>query len=489
MSATEDLCFLPARELLRRYAARALSPVEVARASLRRIAATQDALRLFTWTDAEATLEQARQAERAWREGRAGALCGVPFSVKDCLAVRGAPRTHGSSLFARERLAHDDPAVARLRAAGAVFVGMSNMPEFGHRPTGQNAHYGTVRNPWDARRTPGGSSSGAAASVAVGACTLSLGTDAGGSVRVPAACCGVLGLKATHGLIPGDDPVDGFGSLAQTGPMARSVHDLAAALELLAGPHAGDPWSQSAPRLHGLQDQVADGQALRGIRGLRLRWMPFAGPGEGAEGLDAEVRALCERLLLRLSGEGVAVEPGHLDLSASSAILAAVATGPNQPRFTALLRDHAHALPDSLRRRLQAGAGLERDALLQGLRDRTALFRQVQAVFEQADVIATPTLSAPPVAAEADPAAPLAIDGRCWGPLRTAWIQHSHPFNLSGHPALTVPAGFTRNGLPVGLQLVGPWHGEAGLLRLAAAIERLAPWSQRRPDCVAAPGA
>ena len=481
MNTTEDITFLPARELLRRYAARTLSPVEVAQACLQRMDATRGGLRLFTWSDAQATLAEARQAERAWREGRAGALCGVPFSVKDCLAVRGAPRTHGSALFADVRLAHDDPAVARLRAAGAVFMGMTNMPEFGHRPTSENAHYGTARNPWDARRTPGGSSGGAAASVAVGACALSLGTDAGGSVRVPAACCGVLGLKATHGLIPSDEPADGFGSLAQTGPMARTVHDLAAALQEMAGPHAGDPWSQSAPRLHGLQAEADAGHALRGIRGLRLRWMPFAGPGEGAEGLDSEVRSLCEQLLQRLAGEGVAVEPGHLDLGASSTILAAVATGPNQPRFAALLREQAQALPESLRRRLQAGAGLERDALLQGLRDRTALFRQVQAEFAQADVIATPTLSAPPVNAEADPSAPLVIDGQPWGPLRTAWIQHCHPFNLSGHPALTVPAGFTRGGLPVGLQLVGPWHGEAGLLRLAAAIETLAPWQGRRP--------
>lgn len=477
-----DITHLSAQALARLYATRALSPVEVVAASLQRIEATQPTLRLFTFTDPDAALADARAAERAWREGGPHhPLLGVPFSVKDCLAVRGAPRTHGSSLFAGQRLAHDDPAVQRLRAAGAIFVGMTNMPEFGHRPTNQNAHYGTARNPWDPTRTPGGSSGGGAGSVAAGACTLALGTDAGGSVRVPAACCGVLGLKATHGLIPVDEPADGFGSLAQTGPMARSVADLAAVLETVSGPHTADPWSQAAPAARGLRELVEPVHSLREVRALRVRWMPFVGAGEGAEGLDAETRALCEQVLATLAGAGVRVDRGHVDLGASSAILAAVAAVPNQARFAALLRDHAQALPPSLRSRLQAGASLDRDTVLQGLRDRTALFRQVQAVLQEVDVIATPTLSAPAVEAEADPAAPLVIDGQAWGPLRTAWIQHCHPFNLSGHPALTVPAGLTRAGLPVGLQLVGRWHGEAQLLQLAAAIECLAPWDVHPP--------
>ncbi|KZK25963.1 MULTISPECIES: amidase [Delftia] len=484
-----DITLLSAQDLARRFAARELSPVEVAVATFERIEAMQaldTPLRLFTWTGRDAALQAAHRAERAWRERRDNhPLCGVPFSVKDCLAVRAAPRTHGSALFGGQLCAHDDPAVARLRAAGAVFVGMNNMPEFGHRPTNQNAHYGTALNPWDARRTPGGSSGGSAASVAVGASTLALGTDAGGSVRVPAACCGVLGLKATHGLIPSDDPPDGFGSLGQTGPMARTVHDLATVLQTIAGPHAGDPWSQAAPPATGLREAAEAGRSLRAIPGLRLRWLPFMAGGEGAEGLDAEVRALCEQALARLAGAGAGVEEGHVDLGASSAILGAVAAAVNQHRFGDLLREHAAALPPTFRQRLQAGARLGREPLLQGLHGRTAMFRQVQALFEQADVVATPTLSAPAVLAEAEPSADLIIDGQAWGPLRTAWIHHCHPFNLSGHPALTVPVGWTRAGLPVGLQLVGPWHGELRLLQLAAALECLAPWAQQRPPCVA----
>ena len=189
----KDITLWSAQALLAAYAARTLSPVEVVEKTFDRIDALDPSLRMFTWTDRAAALAQARTAEAAWRNGTAGALGGVTFSVKDTLAVGGVPQTFGSALFRDHVPAADNPVVARLRQAGAVFLGMTNMPEFGQRPTNENALYGTGRNPWNPAHTPGGSSGGSAAAVAVGAGAISIGTDAGGSVRAPAACCGSAG--------------------------------------------------------------------------------------------------------------------------------------------------------------------------------------------------------------------------------------------------------------------------------------------------------
>ena len=480
-AAGDDITLWPAEALMAAFAARRLSPVELVERNFERIDALDGSLRMFTWTDRAGALAQARRAEAAWRGGTAGRLCGVTFSVKDTLAVGGAPQTFGSALFRGHVPAADNPVVARLRQAGAVFLGMTNMPEFGQRPTNENACYGTARNPWSLAHTPGGSSGGSAAAVAVGAGTLSIGTDAGGSVRVPAACCGVLGIKATHGLVPHTELADGFSSLVQIGPLARSVADIATTLDVIAGRHADDPWSGAvAP-----QQLRAGLRARTGLPGLRLGWLPFMGAGAGAEGLDAEVRALCEQALQRLAGLGAEVSTRHADLSASSQILGAIAGPYNHHKFAERLEREPQGYPAGFRARLEAAGRMTRAQLQQGLIERTQFFRTVQALFAQSDLLATPTLSAPPVLAEADPAAPLSIDGRPWGPLRSAWIHHCHPFNVSGHPAITVPAGWTRAGLPVGIQFIGPWYGEALLLQVAAALEKLAPWAQRRPPVLA----
>ncbi|XAH24023.1 amidase [Xylophilus sp. GW821-FHT01B05] len=478
MTASTDITLLPAETLLALYARRELSPVEVVEQTFERIEALNGELRMFTWTDRANALAQARAAEAAYRSGApTGALCGVPFSVKDTLAVRGAPQTFGSALFQGHVPDADNPVVERLRQAGAVFVGMANMPEFGQRPTGENALYGTARNPWSPAHTTGGSSSGSAAAVAVGASAISIGTDAGGSVRIPASCCGVLGIKATHGLLPSAELLDGFSSLVQIGPIARNVADLARTLDVIAGKHASDPWSYAV----GPQRLRAGLQADGDLRPLRLLWLPATGADRRAPGLDPQVRALCEQALQGLAGLGASVEEGHMDLSASSPILGAIAGALNQHKFGGLLRERADGFPPSVRARLEAGAGITRQQLQQGLIDRTDYFRRVQTLFEQADVLVTPTLSAPPVLAQADPTAPLIVEGQALGPLRTAWIQRCHPFNVSGNPAITVPAGWTREGLPVGIQFVGPWYGEALLLKLAAELEALSPWAQRRP--------
>lgn len=454
------------------YERRDLSVTEIVLQAFERIDAIDGKLRMFTYTDRQGALEQARKTDDAYRRGaRLGPLAGITFSVKDNIPVAGKPLTFGSGLFQGNIAPQDHVVVARLLRAGAIFIGMTNMPEFAQKPTNENVFYGNGLNPWDYTRTPGGSSGGGAASVATNVVAIGIGTDAGGSVRTPAACCGVLGIKATHGLIPASDLLEGFSSLSQPAPMTRTVADLARTLDVIAGKDESDPWSYAVAPQSLSQNAVARGD----LKGLRAAWLPLV----GNQRLDTEVRRSCEAILRQLESLGVVIEEHFVDLSASSAIMTPIAGALNRHRFKDLIRDNLDKLDPLFRQRLLSAAQHTAADLQQALVDRTTYFRMVQRWFEKFDVLITPTLSAPPVAADADPAASLLIDGFACGPLRTQWINYCHPFNVSGNPALTVPAGWTASNLPIGIQLVGPWFGEARLLRIAAEIEAFAPWAQK----------
>ena len=459
------------------YKRRDVSVEEIVLQAFDRIDAIDGKLRIFTYTDRQAALAQARKTDDGYRRGaRLGPLAGITFSVKDNIPVAGKPLTFGSGLLQGNVAQEDHIVVARLMRAGAIFIGMTNLPEFAQKPTNENAFYGTGRNPWDLARTPGGSSGGGAASVATGVVAIGLGTDAGGSVRTPAACCGVLGIKATHGLIPASDLIEGFSSLSQPGPMTRTVADLARTIDVIAGKDEGDPWSYAVAPQSLRQSAVARGD----LKSMRIAWLPLV----GNQRLDGEVRQSCEAVLRQLETLGAVIEEHFVDLSASSAIMAPIAGALNRHRFKKLIRENLDDLDPLFRRRLLTAADDTAADLQQALVDRTTYFRMVQRWFDNFDVLITPTLSAPPVAADADPAASLIIDGFACGPLRTQWINYCHPFNVSGNPALTVPAGWTASNLPIGIQLAGPWYGEARLLRIAAEIEAFAPWAQRSlPVC------
>jgi aspartyl-tRNA(Asn)/glutamyl-tRNA(Gln) amidotransferase subunit A len=258
--------------------------------------------------------------------------------------------------------------------------------------------------------------------------------------------------------------------------MTRTVADLAHTLDVIAGKDESDPWSYAVAPQSLSQNAVARGD----LKGLRVAWLPLV----GNQRLDTEVRRSCEAILKQLESLGVVIEEHFVDLSASSAIMAPIAGALNRHRFKDLIRDNLDKLDPLFRKRLLAASHHTAADLQQALVDRTTYFRMVQRWFDKFDVLITPTLSAPPVAADADPAASLFIDGFACGPLRTQWINYCHPFNVSGNPALTVPAGWTASNLPIGIQLVGPWFGEARLLRIAAEIEAFSPWAQKTlPAC------
>lgn len=374
-----DPTLLSAAELVRRYRDGALSPVELIERSFARIDAAEPTLRLFTWLDRERALAQARAAERAYQDGAdTPPLLGVPFTVKEQIPVAGAPQTFASRLFTHNVAAADDPSVQRLHAAGAILLGTTSMPEFGAKATTDSALFGISRNPWDPSRTTGGSSGGAAASVAIGAGTLALGTDIAGSVRIPASCCGVVGVKPTLGAIPHIHASDLFNALGQQGTLTRTVEDAAVALEVLIGADARDPWSLRAAKKPLRQAARANGD----LRGTRIAWLADVGVGLP----DAQVLHASERVLTMLGEAGAQVHTAQLDLSDSGATFEPIVLALKRRFLGERYPAAADQLDPGFRGWLDARVPqLSADVLNNAQFARTRLLRRVQALFETVD--------------------------------------------------------------------------------------------------------
>ena len=469
-----ELCFTPAVELARRIHARTLSPVELMQAVLERIEASQPVLNAFITVCAERAMEEAKAAEaRAMAGGALPPLLGVPFSAKDLLNTADVATTFGSKVMADNVPKADGLAVARMREAGAILVGKTTTPEFGHKPLTEGPLFGRTRNPWNPERTSGGSSGGAGVAAAAGLGPLALGTDGGGSTRIPAACCGVVGVKATLGVVPHDQAADGFANLAYIGPLSRTVADAAAAMAVLAGPDPVDPYSQSLPAL------AFDG-AVRDVAGLRIGLFERL----GNEAVDPQVLAQLHETAACLRGMGAAVEPVEEAFENTEPHWLVITHSIWASRFKAMAAEHAAIMDPTLLKQTALGEGYSAVELQDAARARTLLFRQVQGWFERYDAVLTPTLARAAVAVDQDPLGQVEIEGRPAGSLRGAWYPYTHPFNMTGHPAVTLPAGFDADGLPLAVQLVGPWHSDDRLLGLAAALECARPWAGHTPeDC------
>ncbi|GAB3476594.1 amidase [Polaromonas eurypsychrophila] len=456
-----DLADCTATELLQLYQTGQASPLDAARAVLARIDAQNPQLNAFCLVAHESALQAARDSEKRWQQLRQGGapcgdLDGVPVSIKDIILTRGMPTLRGSrTVDADQPWDVDAPATARLREAGAVIVGKTNTPEFGCKGETNSPRTGITRNPWDLSKTPGGSSGGAAAAVASGMGPLALGTDGAGSVRIPAAFCGNVGLKPSFGRVPAY-PLSPFGSVAHLGPHSRSVSDAALMMNVLKKPDARD-WtslpSDGSDYLNGLED---------GIRGLRIAWSPTLGY---AKNVYPEVARSVAQAVAQLSELGAHVEqidPGFEDpLEISTGLWFAGAwtvwntLSPAQQALTdpdfrdqALLGEKLSLL-DIQRLHLQRGA-------------LGSLMRQFMQRF---DLLVTPSVAVPAFRARPaghTPMDPVAMLG---------WTPFSYPFNLTQQPASTVPCGLTSDGLPIGLQFVGPMFGDALVLRASRAYE------------------
>jgi aspartyl-tRNA(Asn)/glutamyl-tRNA(Gln) amidotransferase subunit A len=453
--------FPTAADTARRVRNGEISAVSVLEQCLTRIQNLQPRLNAFVTVCADEARAQAAAVDRARAAGvKLGPLAGVPVSVKDILNTKGVRTAWGSRLMESNVPAEDAVAVNRLKDAGAVILGKTTTPEFAYKLLTDSPISGITRNAWNAELTPCGSSGGSAVAVAAGMGPLSLATDAGASTRLPAACCGILGLKPTLGRVPHSQVPDAFNNFIHLGLMARTVVDCELMLEAIAGPHPGDPYSLV---LENRKSQI-----------LRIEWRPLLGNTL----LDAEVRSECEAALRGLGAEVRTVDEPFENAEAPWRVLQQSNWA---ARFFARLGEVEARIEPGFAAGIRAGGAYTGQQLLAATVKRTELFRKVQEWFERCDLVATPTMSRPPLSATHSVDEPITVNGRPAGDMRVAWAPYLNVFNLTGHPALSVPAGFTREGLPVGLQLVARWYAEADLFTAARALENARPWAERVP--------
>ncbi|HZW32852.1 MAG TPA: amidase [Isosphaeraceae bacterium] len=473
---TDDLCYLSAVDLAARIRALEVSPVEVIDALRTRIDRLNPTLNAYVTLDLDNARKDADMKHKMRREhpaGNLGLLHGVPVAIKDDLEVAGLRFTCGSRLREKEIGKSDDLTVARLRKAGAIILGKTNEPEFGHKGVTENTLFGTTPTPWHPERTAGGSSGGSAAAVAAGLAYLALGTDIAGSVRIPASCCGIVGLKPSFGRIPRVPGYNAFVTQWYIGPLARTVADTALALRVLAGPDDRDPFS--LPAL-GIDDLSLQGD----LRDLRLTYCPrptgVPVENEVAQAAETTVRLLGNR------GVKIAVRQEPLPrapLDALLVIFRAVSISDAGIKDEADFRNKRHLLTNTFAAFVEPGLKLKLGDYLAAQTSLTSFLEQSAPDFwKDCDVLATPTLAVPPFSTNL-PMGPDQIAGRKIDP-QVEWA-FTWPFNLTGQPAVSIPCGWTRDGLPLGLQLAGRRGADGLVLRVAAAIEAQAPWSHRRP--------
>jgi aspartyl-tRNA(Asn)/glutamyl-tRNA(Gln) amidotransferase subunit A len=463
--ADRDLCFTSATQLASMIARRELSPVELMTAVLGRAQRLQPILNIFAELHGDRAMEAARAAEAAVMRGEdLGPLHGVPITIKDNVAIGGVPMRNGSLSSVDFVPVHDATVTARIKAAGAIPIGTTTLPEFAHKVLTDSPLYGVTRNPYDLERTPGGSSGGASAALAAGVAPLAIGTDGGGSIRCPASCTGVAGLKATLGRIPFEQFPDSFVNYAAVGPMTRAIEDIPLLLSVMSGPQIDDPYSYAVEKFIP--------KPASAPMGMRVAWIERFGSVRP----EAEVGALTKRAVELLASQGAQVE------ALSSPIFdnvfetyVVIATAAHAARLEPMAKQWGDKITASLRQSIARGLTYSAAQWQRASDSRSALFRAVQRLFESYDILVTPTMNAPPVGLDAG--------GSIESEMYAQWAGYLYPFNLTGNPALSVPCGFTAGGLPVGLQLVGAYHDEQRLIDVALALERAGGRPDRRPMC------
>jgi amidase len=444
-------------------------------AVLARIDAVNPAVNAYVTVARDAALDGARTATRSL--GRKGqplsALHGVPVSIKDVTATKGIRTTWGSLLYRDYVPAKNDLVVQRLEAAGAIVVGKTNTPEFGAGGTTFNALFGATRNPWDTRLTSGGSSGGAAAAVATGMGPIAQGTDLGGSIRTPAAFCGVVGLRTSPGLVPTHPRTLAWDTLGVAGPIARTVADVALMLSTMAGIDDRAPLSY----------EVDASEFVRAVRKPSIaRWrVAWTADLNGLLPVEDEIVSVAEEAVNVLRRLGARIESACPDFSGVKAII----RGTRAVTMVALHADKLPAERERLQRELvrdvESGLAVTASDIARSEVLRSTLWNRVRTFMETRELLVLPTVAVPPFPVEQSHLTE--INGR---PLDhyTEWFYLTYAITLTGLPAISVPCGFTRNGLPVGLQIVGRRRHEAAVLQAAAAFEAAAPWADRRPPAV-----
>lgn len=472
---SNDLCFLSATELRESISSKKVSPVEIVSAVLARAEALQSELNCFITLCGDEAMEAAREAERKVMAGeRLGLLHGIPVTVKDIVNTKGVKTTFGAVPYKDNVPTEDAVAVARLRGEGAILIGKTTTPEFGSKCLTDSPLFGRTRNAWDARRSSGGSSGGAAVAVASGIAPLAIATDGGGSTRIPAACNGVVGLKQSNGVIPHSQALDVFGNQTYVTPITRTVADTALMMQAMAGEDACDPWSIGVP----VPDFVGTAVPRGDLRGQRILYC-LTPPGRPVSAdVAASFKASLDRLaslgaeLEEFSGEGFDIEP----------VWRAINHTVWRTRFARLVAEHGDSLSEAFVKQVSLATDASGVDYQEAMFARTALFRRVQSLLARGHLLAMPTLTRTALPIDQDLFGTIEIDGAHFASVRPHWFPWTMLFNMTGHPAVSLPSGFGRDGLPIGLQLVGRFRADAELLRVSALFEASSNLLSRWPE-------
>jgi len=461
IDVSRELALMPATELLANYRTKKLSPVEATQAALARIAALNGRFNAFCRVDEEGALAAARASEQRWQRGEAkGLVDGVPTSVKDIVLAKGWPTLRGSKLISPDQSWDEDaPAVARLREQGAILLGRTTTPEFGWKGVTDSPLTGITRNPWNDQVTPGGSSGGAAVAAATGMGALHIGTDGGGSIRIPAGFTGIFGFKQSFGRVPAH-PLSPFGTLAHIGPMTRTVADGALMLTVLTQPDDRD-WYALPPDGRHYLDGLEDG-----VKGLRIAFAPTLAKAA----VDPEVAAAVAQAAKVFAALGAKVEEAIAALPDSYEAFARHWFPGAANALRAFTPAQRKLMDPGLIEIAEAGAALPLLDYLAAVKEREAMGVTMNLFHRDWDLLLTPTLPIPAFAAGRE--VPDGDTKKRW----MSWTPFTYPFNLTRQPAATVPCGFTKAGLPIGLQIIGTLYDDARVLRAARAFERARPW-------------
>jgi aspartyl-tRNA(Asn)/glutamyl-tRNA(Gln) amidotransferase subunit A len=467
------LTTLSVAEAARCIAAREFSSGDLTEAYLARIEALNPLLNAYITVLAEAARADARAATQRALDGELrGPLDGVPIGLKDLYATQGVRTTAGSKILAKHIPARDATVTALLRRAGVVLLGKLNTHEFAFGITNNNPHYGATRNPWDTQRIPGGSSGGSGAAVAAGLAAMAMGTDTGGSIRIPAALCGVVGLKPTHGRVSTAGIIPLAWSLDHAGPLAQTVEDAAIVLQAIAGPDPADPATPPVP-VPDYRAAVIRGRE-QGLSGVRLG-VPRHDFFEAEAGVVAAVDAALEVL----RGLGAVVEEVETPaLVRGRAALSEIMLAEARHYHAGWLRDRPNDYGKVVFTRLSRREDMTADELAGAFRTRDAAIRETEALLSRFDALVLPAtrFAAPLIENEQR----VTVNGRAILPTEQM-TMNTNPFNLTGMPAISLPCGFSEDGLPVGLQIAARRWDEETVLRVAAAYEAATPWHKRRP--------
>ena len=464
---SETTAFMALTDLVASFETKQLSPLDAVRTAYRRIDRHEGDLNAFCHLlDEDEALAAARAAERRWAQGApAGPLDGVPITVKDAILATGWATLRGSKLSDPGMPdTEDSPSVARAREAGAIVIGKTAMPEFGWKGVTDCPLSGITRSPWNLAMTPGGSSGGSAAALAAGIGNAAIGTDAGGSVRIPGSFSGLVALKASYGRVA-NYPLSAAGTLSHIGPMTRTVADTALMLNVLARPDARDP-----------ANLPYDGRDFRagiedGVQGLRVAFSPTLGYGR----VDPEVAGPVAKAARALEELGADVEQVDVPFEDPSECFRIHFFSGISHALRNLTPEQRGLIDPGILPILEQAREIGRAEYMEAIDWRVAFSRAAKRFLDTFDVLVTPTMAVPPF--EAGRLSPDGYDQENW----IEWSPFTYPFNLTGQPAISVPCGFTEAGLPVGMQIVGQYHDEATVLRAARAYEAAHPTTDRRP--------